>query len=75
METVLCPSGQQVTKEDCEQCGQCRPSPMIKYADEIVKEIEQRGVIKIPNGNVSGEEFEKWLYEEDTKIKNKDTIK
>lgn len=27
METILCPSGQQVTKEDCEQCGQCRPSP------------------------------------------------
>lgn len=27
METILCPSGQQVTKEDCEQCGQCRPLP------------------------------------------------
>lgn len=38
---------------------------MIKYAEDIVKEIEQRGTIKIPNGNVSGKEFERWLYEED----------
>lgn len=27
MKTILCPSEQQVTREDCEQCGQCRPSP------------------------------------------------
>ena len=33
----------------------------IKFADEIIKEIEKRGSVKIPNGNVTGEEFEKWL--------------
>lgn len=29
----------------------------IKYADEIVKEIEERGQIKV----LTGEEFEQWL--------------
>lgn len=29
-ETILCPSGQQVTKEDCEQCLQCHPSRWTK---------------------------------------------
>lgn len=24
--TVTCPSGQPVTREECERCGQCRPS-------------------------------------------------
>lgn len=33
----------------------------IKFADEIIKENEKRGSVKIPNGNVTGEEFEKWL--------------
>ena len=33
----------------------------IKFADEIIKEIEKRGSVKIPNGNLTGEEFEKWL--------------
>lgn len=33
----------------------------IKFAKEIVNEIKKRGAIKIPEGNVSGEEFEKWL--------------
>ena len=33
----------------------------IKFADEIIKDIEKRGSVKIPNGNLTGEEFEKWL--------------
>ena len=33
----------------------------IKFAEEIVNEIEKRGAIRIPDGNISGEEFEKWL--------------
>ena len=33
----------------------------IKFADEIIKDIEKRGSVKIPNGNITGEEFEKWL--------------
>lgn len=48
---------------------------MIKYAEDIVKEIDERGTIKIPDNCVTGEEFEKWLYEENTEIKNKDTMK
>ena len=35
----------------------------MKYADEIAKEIEERGQIKVPDGYVTGEEFEKWLRE------------
>ena len=36
------------------QRGDCMS---IKFADEIIKEIEKRGSVKIPNGNVTGEEF------------------
>ena len=36
----------------------------IKLADEIVKEIKERGQIQIPDGYVTGEEYEKWLYDE-----------
>lgn len=35
----------------------------IKYADDIIKEIEERGQIQVPEGCVTGEEFEKWLRE------------
>jgi hypothetical protein len=24
---IKCPSGMEVTKEECEMCGQCRPLP------------------------------------------------
>lgn len=44
---------------------------MIKYAEDIVKEINERSTVKNPDNCVTGEEFEKWLYEEDVKIKNK----
>ena len=40
----------------------------IKYADEIVKEIEGRGEIQIPDGYVTGEEFEKWLRDKNINL-------
>ena len=33
----------------------------VKYANEIVKEIEERGQIQVPEGCVTGEEYEKWM--------------
>lgn len=45
---------------------------MIKYAEDIVKEIDERGTIKIQDDCVTGEEFEKWLLEENVEIKNKE---
>ena len=35
----------------------------IKYADKIIKEIKERGPIKIPDNCATGEEFEKYLRE------------
>ena len=35
----------------------------IKYADEVIEEIEERGPIQVPNGYVTGEEFDRWLIE------------
>ena len=32
---------------------------MINYANQIIKEIEERGQIQVPNGCGTGEEFEK----------------
>lgn len=36
----------------------------IKTGEQIINEINQRGPIQVPKGYVIGEEFEKWLYEE-----------
>lgn len=36
----------------------------IKLAEDIVKEMEERGVITVPQGCVTGEDFEEWLCEE-----------
>lgn len=36
----------------------------IKFAEDIVKEIEERGPIYVPDGYVTGEAFEEWLYED-----------
>ena len=33
----------------------------IRFANEIIDEIEKRGFITVPRGNVTGDEFEKWL--------------
>jgi len=35
----------------------------IKFAKDIVKDIEERGVVSVPEGYVIGENFERWLYE------------
>ena len=38
----------------------------IKYADTIINEIKERGPIITSDTSVNGEEFEKWLYGEET---------
>lgn len=38
----------------------------IKYADKIINEIKERGPIITSDTSVNGEEFEKWLYGEET---------
>lgn len=42
----------------------------IKFAKEIVKEIQKRGSIKVPEGAVTGEAFEEWLRREEIMIKS-----
>lgn len=37
--------------------------PRIKFAEDIVKEINERGTISVPENCMTGEEYEKWLYE------------
>ncbi len=44
----------------------------IKFANEIIEEIEARGEIIIPEGCVTGEEYEAWLYEEPLLILGQD---
>ena len=44
----------------------------IKFADEIAKEIKERGQIQVPDGCVTGEEFEKWLREKNINITPKE---
>ncbi len=34
-----------------------------KFADQIVKEMDERGAPIVPDNCVTGEEFEEWLYE------------
>lgn len=36
----------------------------IKFAMDIIKEIEKRGPITVPSGYVTGEVYEEQLYEE-----------
>ena len=35
----------------------------IRFAMDIIKEIEKRGPITVPSGYVIGEAYEEWLYE------------
>ena len=44
----------------------------IKFADEIAKEIKERGQIQAPDGCVTGEEFEKWLREKNINLAPKE---
>lgn len=54
----------------------------IKFAEDIVKEIRERGNIEVPEGYVTGEAFEEWLYKgtvlielvDDTAVSDTDTI-
>jgi hypothetical protein len=34
----------------------------MRYANEIANEIEKRGPVTIPEGCMTGEEFDMWLY-------------
>ncbi len=36
----------------------------IKFANDIVKEIRERGSIEVPKGYFTGEAFEEWLHDE-----------
>ena len=36
----------------------------VKFADDIVKEIQERGNIEVPEGYVTGEPYEEWLHNE-----------
>lgn len=42
----------------------------IKYANDIIEEIKKRGSILVPYGFVTGEEFEKWLYENSSSLED-----
>ena len=44
---------------------------MIKFAEDITKQIEERGLITVPEGYVTGEAFEEWLYESTDKETSK----
>lgn len=46
----------------------------IKFAEDIVKEIRERGSIEVPEGYVTGEAFEEWLYKGSVSIKLADDI-
>ena len=37
----------------------------IKFAGQIVEEMNNRGSISVPDGCVTGEEYEEWLYGSD----------
>ncbi len=39
----------------------------IKFADQIVKEMDARGQVIVPDNCVTGEAFEEWLYGEEPK--------
>ena len=44
----------------------------IKFARQIVEEMDSRGQISVPDGCVTGEEHEEWLLEQDSK--NRKTV-
>ena len=47
---------------------------MIKYANQIIKEIEERGQIQVPNGYATGEEFEKWLRDRNINLTREEIV-
>lgn len=46
----------------------------LKLANEIAKDIKDRGKIQIPDGYVNGEEFEKWLRNKDIHLTRKEIV-
>lgn len=46
----------------------------LKLANEIAKEIEERGQIQIPDNYVTGEEFEKWLRERNINLTKEEIL-
>ena len=44
----------------------------VKFADEIVTEIKERGQIQVPDGCVTGEEFEEWLRKKNINLTPKE---
>ena len=42
----------------------------IKFAKDIIKDIENRGRIYVPEGYVTGDAFEEWLYGEENSYEN-----
>ncbi len=46
----------------------------IKFAEDIIKEIQARGSIQVPEGYITGEAFEEWLRSEQIFIKLPDNI-
>lgn len=38
----------------------------MKYAEEIVKELNKRGEITIPSNCVADDSFDKWIHKEQT---------
>lgn len=47
---------------------------MIKYANQIIKEIKERGHIQVSNGYVTGEEFEKWLRDRNINLTREEIV-
>ena len=43
-----------------------------KKQNEIAEEIKERGQIQVPDGCVTGEEFEKWLREKNINLTPKE---
>lgn len=44
----------------------------IKLADEIIEEIKNSQPVAVTDVSVNGEEYERWLYEEEKEKKNND---
>ena len=44
-----------------------------KFAEDIVADMEARGIVETPEGFINGEDYERWLYEEDREDKQNDT--
>ena len=46
----------------------------IKYSGDIVKDINNRGQIHVPDGYVTGDEFEQWLRERNINLTREEIV-